>query len=99
MELFGKVCSICNERSGPAPDHALGLVPYLGEMALRALEHSNLIERVDHGVHAMHAYTSTAKGKQLWERLEAESRTLAARWRKARSIPGRSHVIGAPATG
>lgn len=72
VELFGKVCSISNERGAPAPDYALGLTPFLGDVALRALEQSDLINRVDHDIHAMHAYEPTSMGKQLWKRLEAE---------------------------
>ena len=70
--LFRRVCALGSARGGPVPDYDLGLVPYLGEVSLRALEQAQLIERVDRQSIAMHAYVPTAKGKALWERLQAQ---------------------------
>jgi len=72
VALFSRVCIMHRERKSPVPDHALGLAPYMGDLSLRALVESQLIERVERDDRSMHAYTPTAKGLEMWKRLEAE---------------------------
>ncbi len=70
-DLFKKVCALYRERNDAVPDYLLGLVPYLGEVSLRALEQSKLIQRLESN-HAMHAYVPTPKGEKLWKQLERQ---------------------------
>jgi len=72
LSLFRRVCTLNVERGGPVPDYTLGLVPYLGDVSLRALEQAQLIEKVERRSPGVHAYEPTAKGKALWQRLQAE---------------------------
>ena len=71
LDLFRKTCALYRERNDAVPDYLLGLVPYLGEVSLRALEESNLIQKLE-STHAMHAYAPTPKGEKLWQQLERQ---------------------------
>ena len=72
MELFRRTCELYKERNAAVPDYLLGLAPYLGDVSLRALEESELIEKLE-TTHAMYAYVPTRRGEKLWQRLESRS--------------------------
>ena len=69
VQLFGQICALYSLRQAPVPDYAVVLVPYLGEMSLRALEECGLVERSDRDLHAIRAFTPTDKGQELWGRM------------------------------
>ena len=71
-KLFRQICKLYEERKAAVPDYALILVPYMGEMSLRALEETGLIEKSDQDIFSMSAYTPTTKGQKLWGRMEPE---------------------------
>ncbi|MBM3940692.1 MAG: hypothetical protein FJ318_07375 [SAR202 cluster bacterium] len=72
VELLRKLVSEFKTRRSPVPDHALDLVPYLGETALRALLAGGLAERVGDNRYALHAYQPTVRGIDLAERIDRE---------------------------
>jgi hypothetical protein len=72
LALFSRICGMHRDRKSPVPDYSLGLAPYMGELSLRALVESELIELVDRDSRSTHAYAPTAKGQEMWERLDAE---------------------------
>jgi hypothetical protein len=71
VRLLAQLCELAETRQGPVPDHAITLLPYLGETALRALVEGGYAERVDDVSYAINAYLPTAKGKALAASLTA----------------------------
>ena len=65
VRLLTQLCDVHNKRNGPVPDHALTLLPYLGETALRALAEGGYIELIDDVSYAIHAYVPTESGQAL----------------------------------
>ena len=72
MELFRQICTLFSLRKAPVPDYAVMLVPYLGEISLRALEECGLVEMSSRDMYAIRAFTPTSKGHELWSRMGAE---------------------------
>lgn len=65
VRLLSQLCEVHTKRGGPVPDHALTLLPYLGETALRALAEGGFVDQVDEVSYAIHAYVPTEAGKAL----------------------------------
>ena len=65
VRLIVQLCDLAEKRQGPVPDHAITLLPYLGETALRAIVKGGYAERVDDVSYAINAYLPTDKGKAL----------------------------------
>ena len=63
VRLLTLVCEEFDRRQSPVPDHALKLLPYLGETALRALVGGGYVERVDDVSYAISAYAPTDLGR------------------------------------
>jgi hypothetical protein len=71
VRLITQLCELAVKRQGPVPDHAITLLPYLGETALRALVDGGYAERIDDVSYAINAYLPTDKGKALAATLDA----------------------------
>ncbi len=71
VRLLTQLCDIHAKRNGPVPDHALTLLPYLGETAIRSLVEGGYVERVDDVSYAIHAYLPTETGLALVESLKS----------------------------
>ena len=65
VRLLSQLCDVYIQRKGPVPDHALTLLPYLGETALRALTEGGFVELRDDVSYAIHAYVPTEVGQAL----------------------------------
>ncbi len=65
VRLLTQLCEVHAKRNGPVPDHALTLLPYLGETALRALAEGGFVELIDDVSYAIHAYVPTEAGQAL----------------------------------
>lgn len=65
VNLLIQLCEVHAERNGPVPDHALTLLPYLGQTALRALTDGGYIELVEDVSYAVHAFVPTEAGRAL----------------------------------
>jgi hypothetical protein len=65
VRLIVQLCHLAEMRKGPVPDHAITLLPYLGETALRALVNGGYAERIGEASYAINAYVPTEKGKAL----------------------------------
>ena len=64
VRLLTLICNEYDRRGGAVPDHALRLLPYLGETALRALVAGGYVERADEASYAIQAYIPTAAGRE-----------------------------------
>ena len=71
VRLLVLLCELHDQRGGPVPDHALKLLPYLGETALRALVEGACVERMDDVSYAINAYVPTDVGRALAARASA----------------------------
>ena len=65
VRLLNQLCDVHAKRNGPVPDHALTLLPYLGETSIRALVEGGYVELVDDVSYAIHAYQPTEAGLGL----------------------------------
>ena len=70
--LLRQLAAEFHRRQSAVPDHALELVPYLGETALRALVASGLVDQVQ-SPHALYAYRPTERALELLQRLADET--------------------------
>ncbi len=64
VRLLTLICTEYDRRGGAVPDHALRLLPYLGETALRALVAGGYVERAAETSYAIQAYIPTAAGRE-----------------------------------
>jgi hypothetical protein len=71
VRLLTLVCEEFDRRQSAVPDHALKLLPYLGETALRALVAGGYVERVDDVSYAISAYAPTELGRATAARASA----------------------------
>ena len=63
---------ICNKKminEGPAPDHSLHMQGYIGDVALKALLESGLIEKLDGGRAALYSYRPTESGMAFYKKI------------------------------
>ena len=74
VKLLVLVCGQHDLRGGPVPDHALKLLPYLGETALKALADGGYLARQEDVPYAISAYVPTAAGRALAARVTAHKR-------------------------
>lgn len=74
VRLLTQLCAIHIQRQGPVPDHALTVLPYLGETALRALVEGGYIDLIDDVSYAIHAYEPTEAGKALVASLDSPAK-------------------------
>jgi hypothetical protein len=74
VRLLSQLCDIHVQRNGPVPDHALTMLPYLGETALRALVEGGYIDLIDDVSYAIHAYAPTESGLALVATLDPSAK-------------------------
>ena len=65
VRLLSQLCDVHVQRNGPVPDHALTMLPYLGETALRALVEGGYIDLLNDVSYAIRAYVPTEEGLAL----------------------------------
>ena len=65
VRLLMQLVDVHAQRNGPVPDHALTLLPYLGETAMRALVEGGYVELLDDVSYAIHAYAPSEAGLAL----------------------------------
>ena len=68
VRLLTLICTEYDRRGGAVPDHALRLLPYLGETALRALVAGGYVARADETLYAIQAYVPTDAGREAVDR-------------------------------
>lgn len=73
LKLLVDICDKNTLTGRPVPDHNLRMPGYIGDVALRALIETGLVEKKDGGRVSLYSYQPTECGIAYYQRLKAEA--------------------------